>query len=127
MKIVLKASRELDRQIAKMCGICWNCVESHESKLIEYDSEGQAMGYTQNVSITLDLSKVELDLRMAIGTPIKFNYGRLVGVNFESELISEPIGVMANEKLRALKDLKLSADWLRESGIEIVEDVWLTM
>ena len=72
MKITLKANNEIQRQIAMMCvGWCF----FNGCKLIGVTKEGfvAETPYLEYMDeITIDLSKVDMDLRMAIGTDIEF-------------------------------------------------------
>ena len=141
MKIILNASRELDRQIAKMClgdfVMPENCDD--EFTLVGFDPQSErwiCTGWTDTRYegvITIALSKVERNLRMAIGTDIFFNTNshkpscKLVGMDNcqpNNGVACYVKSVYSGQKRWVqYRELKLSTEWLRESGVEIVGDV----
>lgn len=132
MKIVLNASRELDRQIAKMCGIVILDGEYETYFLIGDITDPTLHGeyfYCLRERTIVDLSQVELDLRLAIGTPIRFVEGVdlvdaiVEGVDLDTDN-QKQVTLMDSDEATwiATEQITLSADWLRENGIKILEE-----
>ena len=123
MKITLNADNEIHRQIANMCVGC----ELQSGELLgfhKYYMDGvfttQHKGSFKTMyskKITLDLSQVELDLRLAIGTMIEFEgYGRLLSCDNVWGYFSRDF-----EDNALLRNLRLSTDWLKSVGVEVEE------
>ena len=135
--ITLKADREIDRQIAKMCVVCELTYDSkNDSTLIGISElnyfaidwfEGEEQAIIETEEITLDLSQVELDLRMAIGTDIEFDTKHNKGVKIEQITKydnsvcfglwkdGKKIGEFENHRIQ------LSTNWLKSVGVEVEE------
>ncbi len=122
MKITLKANNEIHRQIAMMC-VGWYFFNG--CKLIGVIKEGfvAETPYLEYMDeITLDLSKVELDLRMAIGLPVEFvvtnhTWHSPFGITWDSGSRY----FIDNFKEPNHWDIKLSTDWLKSVGVEVEE------
>ena len=129
MKITLNADNEIHRQIANMCVGCE--VEypysNFEDLLGVYRGKFLLGSYNEDyddvetswlkTSIILDLSQVELDLRLAIGTMIEFEgYGRLLSCDNVWGYFSRDF-----EDNALLRNLRLSTDWLKSVGVEVEE------
>ncbi len=125
MKITIYADNEIHRQIAMMC-VGWYFFNG--CKLIGVTKEGfvAETPYLEYMDeITLDLSQVELDLRMAIGTDIEFEipfykFSRKIvsmKVDNDDELLVNYNSIFGNRT----KEIQLSTDWLKSVGVEVEE------
>ena len=84
------------------------------------------MAYRELESITLDLSQVELDLRMALHSGIQFEgLGKLILIGtvrgkIEYGFCSE-FGKRKHLRYHQVKKIQLSTDWLKSVGVEVEE------
>jgi len=124
MKITLKANNEIHRQIAMMC-VGWYFFNG--CKLIGVIKEGfvAETPYLEYMDeITIDLSKVDMDLRMAIGLPVEFiYYGRNVGSidSYHVMATGDEVRTKWGDEDYPVSDLHIAEQYLIEIGVEVEE------
>lgn len=115
MKITLNSNNEIHRKIGLMYGV--SSIQTQEAWMF-YKIKDE-WSYSTPKSITIDLDTAEPDLRMAIGSGIITNRGKIFNIldYGGNNLEYNTKDYQSNNP----RDFRLSREWLESQGVEVSE------